>query len=311
MKRTLVAYIAAIFVAGNAPTLLGANLLTNSGFESGALSPWFQDRVVTGGENWNVTTADAHSGFYSATNTGNKEIRDTFSPVLVQNIKNISFWAKHVGQGDAMFVDLFFDNGAERNTTVSVAANNTWQLIDVTAPAASPGALGTKVTGFSLFGNSLGDPQFTRDVSRRRHDHRPRALHRRAARDRLCCGVGGCGCIRFSPPLLPEWQLQDAAGIGRGVGASRDWSQLSVLWRIRRGIRRLKFGAICKILLALLPLGNSAAITGVKCRENFGCCFRRATALAFVGASNWSYAISSIISRPGEFRACVGAAIKR
>jgi hypothetical protein len=161
MKRTLAA-LTAIFLAGNAPTLLGANLLANAGFESGELSPWFQDRAISGGEDWNVTTADAHSGLYSATNTGNKEIHENFTPVPVQNITNISFWAKHVGIGDMLAAELFLSNGTQRSTIVTTTANNVWQSFDVTSLTIPAGAPGTMVTGFSIFGNSDGNPSFTR-----------------------------------------------------------------------------------------------------------------------------------------------------
>ena len=54
-------FVAAIF--GFASDAGATNILVNPGFETGALGPWFQDRVVTlGGEDWNVTSADAHSG---------------------------------------------------------------------------------------------------------------------------------------------------------------------------------------------------------------------------------------------------------
>ena len=150
MKWTLVVYIAAIYVAGNAPTLLGANLLTNSGFESGALSPWFQDHVFGGGEDWNVTTADAHSGLYSATNTGNKEIRENFSPVPVQNITSISFWAKHVGNGDA-FGDLCpsnYSSAMERTGTGFIRCNEQYvAVIRCDCPSGVAGRTGVEGDG--------------------------------------------------------------------------------------------------------------------------------------------------------------------
>ena len=79
----------------------------NGGFETGNLTPWFQDRVQGGaGEDWNVTNVDAHSGSFSATNTGNKEIRQNLAAVLTDDILEISFWAKHIGAGTPMALDL-------------------------------------------------------------------------------------------------------------------------------------------------------------------------------------------------------------
>jgi hypothetical protein len=48
-----------------------ADLLVNGGFETGALTPWFQARNFGGTENWNVTSAVSHSGTFSATNVEN------------------------------------------------------------------------------------------------------------------------------------------------------------------------------------------------------------------------------------------------
>ena len=64
---------------------------TNGGFESGALPPWFQDRVFSSGEDWNVTNSDAHTGTFSATNTGNKEIRQNFDAIPTDDIVELSF----------------------------------------------------------------------------------------------------------------------------------------------------------------------------------------------------------------------------
>jgi hypothetical protein len=88
-----------------------AQILSNPGFESGSLSPWFQDRDFGGVEAWNVTSSDAHSGTFSATDVGNKEIRQNFAAIPTSLITDISFWAKHPDASvTALFVDLFYSD---------------------------------------------------------------------------------------------------------------------------------------------------------------------------------------------------------
>lgn len=72
-----------------------AEVLENAGFESGRLSPWFQeDPLLVGTENWNVTSADAHSGSFSATVVGDRSIRQDFGPIAAEDVEEISFWIK-------------------------------------------------------------------------------------------------------------------------------------------------------------------------------------------------------------------------
>jgi hypothetical protein len=59
----------------------GYNILSNGGFESSTLSPWYQSADYSGSENWNVTSAAAYTGAYSATDLGNKLIEQDFAPV--------------------------------------------------------------------------------------------------------------------------------------------------------------------------------------------------------------------------------------
>ena len=56
-------------------SLFADEILVNPGFETGALSPWAQARSFTGPEDWNVTSADTHTGEFSATDIGNKELK--------------------------------------------------------------------------------------------------------------------------------------------------------------------------------------------------------------------------------------------
>ena len=127
-------------------------VLVNGGFESGALSPWFQDRNFGGTENWNVTSAAAHSGSFSATDVGNLEIRQNFAAVANSTITNISFWAMHPDANvTALFVDLFYSDRTDTGFLVFTTGTG-WNFFDVTSHLAS----GRSLTGLSIFGNSAG-----------------------------------------------------------------------------------------------------------------------------------------------------------
>lgn len=72
-----------------------ANILQNPGFETGDLSPWFQDETFQGTEDWNVTTADSFSGGFSATAVGDRGLRQDIPPTLGADITELSFWVRH------------------------------------------------------------------------------------------------------------------------------------------------------------------------------------------------------------------------
>jgi hypothetical protein len=144
-------FVAAIF--GFASDAGATNILVNPGFETGALGPWFQDRVVTlGGEDWNVTSADAHSGAFSATDIGNKEIRQNFPGVPGSLITDISFWTKHENSviGAKLFVDLFYTDHSETQIPDLVTIGTEWEFFDVTSFLDTSKTL----SGISFFGNS-------------------------------------------------------------------------------------------------------------------------------------------------------------
>jgi len=138
----------------------GTSGLVNGDFESGALAPWFQGAVFSGGEDWNVTSADSHTGVFSATNTGNMEIRqDLGAPISTDSIEEMSFWLKHPDpEVSAAYVSLFYTDGS---TEFLVNTEGTdWNFFDVTGNLL-PGRM---LIGFSVYGNSAGDPEFARTV---------------------------------------------------------------------------------------------------------------------------------------------------
>ena len=67
----------------SALTLSAGEVLTNPGFETGSLGPWFVGRNFGATENWNVTSTVSHSGTFSATDVGNQELEQTFAGVQI------------------------------------------------------------------------------------------------------------------------------------------------------------------------------------------------------------------------------------
>ena len=83
---------------------------TNGGFDTGALSPWSQTNG-DGTENWNITSAVSQAGGFSATNIGNSEIQQNFTPYAAGSIAVLSFWLQTQTVGQQESVDLFYAGG--------------------------------------------------------------------------------------------------------------------------------------------------------------------------------------------------------
>lgn len=138
-----------------APSLGNYSPLVNGGFETGELSPWFQARVVPSnqaGENWHVTAAEAKSGVYSATLTGNRELRQNFSPIPTDEIFSLSFWAKHpVITVDQIAFTFFYTDGSTRET-VRATTTTDFEYFDLTSQLYT----GKQLNGISIWGNIYG-----------------------------------------------------------------------------------------------------------------------------------------------------------
>ena len=135
------------------------NIVTNPGFETGSLAPWFQDRSFSAGTNWFVTSADSHSGQFSAEDTGNKELRQDFAGVAGSSIDQLSFWARHPNEGtDPALAYTFFYSDATFGQFIVNLVGTSWNFFNIL------GSLDTSRTliGFSVFGNSSGNPPVTR-----------------------------------------------------------------------------------------------------------------------------------------------------
>ena len=146
--------VALLFAAVIAPRAHAGNIITNPGFETGSLAPWTNARNFCGGTcvNWFVTSSDSHSGMFSAEDTGNIELKETFAGVLVSDITSITWWTKHPNAGaSAEAFDFFYTDGTDDEFIVSTTTTN-WEQENGTAFLAA----GKTLDGFSIFGNSAG-----------------------------------------------------------------------------------------------------------------------------------------------------------
>jgi len=115
----------------SASPVLAVNILVNPGFETGDLSPWYQGMDFGGLENWNATSADAHSGTFSATDSGNKRIQQDFAPTPTSDITELSFWLKNVF-GSINAVDFIYDDGTTDEKLLD-PNDGEWHFYDMTA----------------------------------------------------------------------------------------------------------------------------------------------------------------------------------
>ena len=145
MKIFAIALVAALTL----PVSAGAvNVVANAGFESGALGPWFN----TAGGNWAATNTDAHSGGFSAIDTGNFEIRQDFAPVAVSALTTAQFWLKHPNlNGAPTYVTLTYSDNSNTGFVVSTGGSG-WELINVLGNL----DVSKSLSAFAIYGYSGG-----------------------------------------------------------------------------------------------------------------------------------------------------------
>jgi hypothetical protein len=123
------------------------------------LGPWYQS--VDGDSSppyvdRHVTNTDAHTGSFSASDDGNKQIEQDFAPVLGGTITQVSLWEKQPTQAAISFVQLFFSDGTTNGTVIFPTTS--WSLFNITSLV----DLTKYVTGIGIFGYQGGpDPNRT------------------------------------------------------------------------------------------------------------------------------------------------------
>jgi len=146
MKYRVLALVLSLTVS----TFAQANLLANAGFESGVLTPWAQTTDFGGAENWNVTSADAYTGVYSATNRGNKLIEQFIVPVATSDITSITFALKNV-DGSINAINLLYSD-ATKSQDLIFHTDSEWHVYDWTSHLVA----GKQLVSFGVFGYDGG-----------------------------------------------------------------------------------------------------------------------------------------------------------
>ncbi len=143
-------------------TVAHADMIINGGFETGGLTPWFQG-AGSGVEDWNVTSADSHSGQYSATDVGNIEIRQNFAAIPVNQIVELSYWLKQPEAALSAF-HLYYSDSSYYQGAFNLSTTD-WEFFDVTSYLEA----GKDLVGFSVYGyigsNEVEDRTYLDDVT--------------------------------------------------------------------------------------------------------------------------------------------------
>ncbi len=124
----------------------------NTGFESGSLTPWYQGNDYSNpgqGVGWQVTSSDAHSGLYSATCTGNIELRQDFAPVLDSQISDVSLWIKHPNVPSISAFFFWYSDLTSNSTTLDLNSTD-WESFDLTGYLLTDP--GKALVGVSVYG---------------------------------------------------------------------------------------------------------------------------------------------------------------
>jgi hypothetical protein len=157
MKKLVLALALPLLCVGSA---MADELIVNGGFESGALTPWYNARNFCGGpcQDWAVTNTNSHSGSFSAMDVGNIELRQDLTATPGSQITSVSFWVNNSAGVDA--VDFFYSDSSDEEYVVFTNAG-VWNFVDVTADVNTSKTL----VGFSIWGCDTGCTSFVDDVS--------------------------------------------------------------------------------------------------------------------------------------------------
>lgn len=138
--------VAAFVLASAAIPAQAADVLSNSGFETGVLSPWtiLANSPV-------VTSAQAHSGTYSVAELGGDSIQQTFAAIATSDITEVSLFAMRDG-GPLDSYTFYYSDSTHADFLLNGIGDAGWNKYDLTSNLAS----GKSLVGFSIYGTSPG-----------------------------------------------------------------------------------------------------------------------------------------------------------
>ena len=129
------------------------NLLQNSGFETGSLSPWAVGRNFCSSPcvPWTATTHGPFAGMYDGGDEGNIEVVQNFTPTSTSSLTKVGIWIRHPAGSEPTAVDFFYTDGTD-DEFVTFTNDSKWDPNDLTSDLES----GKMLNGFSVFGFSGG-----------------------------------------------------------------------------------------------------------------------------------------------------------
>jgi len=148
MKNRITAVIAFALIALASSKVGATNILVHPGFEAGDLSSW---TVGAGAvpEPWNVTSAESQAGSYSATAIGNIQLFQSFAPIAVADILEVSIWLFMPGGSPSIAAISF--NYSDLSTEQNIVDVGTdWSKFELTSFL----DVGKFLTGFGVYGCS-------------------------------------------------------------------------------------------------------------------------------------------------------------
>lgn len=127
-------------------------LLQNTGFETGALSPWYQ----AAGNHWVITTIFPYSGTYCATDTGNYWIRQDFAqPVPAESVISITIWSRQAPPNKPAYLQAFDLMYSDASYYEDVVYPDTiWRQWNITSWL----TMGKQLSGLRIWGFWSSDP---------------------------------------------------------------------------------------------------------------------------------------------------------
>ncbi|HVI11059.1 MAG TPA: VCBS repeat-containing protein, partial [Candidatus Binatia bacterium] len=131
----------------------GTNILQNSGFETGTLSPWATGRNFCSSpcEPWADLLYHPVQGAWDAGNEGNMELKQSFTAVDSSSVTSVGFFLMHPAGSIVTALDFFYTDGSDDEYIVIPTAGN-WEFFDVTGDVVG----GKSLNAFSVWGYSGG-----------------------------------------------------------------------------------------------------------------------------------------------------------
>jgi hypothetical protein len=131
-------------------------LLTNGGFETGTMNPWYHDG------SWSISTHQPHTGTYCAYDIGNHWIRQDFTATPANQIVSVTLWERQP-EAQISAIDFFYTNLPYSEDLIWLTTN--WQQYNVTNFIEPNGIVnGIRIWGYSG-GGGQPDETYIDDIS--------------------------------------------------------------------------------------------------------------------------------------------------